>query len=254
MPDLLQDIADSASALTDPRHNAEPRHEWDRHRNRKPLPPHITTVPGLIQQLRDLAEDGTPTGDGTGVRSIPESRPPGAFDAVSLLAAVAFGAAWRLTGPVDEGGLGMAGRPDVESNIRAIVGAAASTDSDIQRDIRHELRSWQRQAEVILGWQSPPIELVAPCPVVDVDGHGTPCGARGTLLADREGTGARCVKCGSWWDDGNIGVLLAYVNEYTGRSRRAAEDVRLRVRAAKVEERRLAEEARKARERAIEAA
>ncbi|WP_346179638.1 hypothetical protein, partial [Streptomyces cuspidosporus] len=58
MSDTLQDIAEAAHALTDARQHLEPRWEWDANRNRKPLPPHRTTVPGLIQQLRDHAEPG----------------------------------------------------------------------------------------------------------------------------------------------------------------------------------------------------
>lgn len=226
--EILTDIADAAEALTDPRSHAEPRHEWNASRHKRALDPHRTVVPGLIQQLRDLAEEGTPSSDGMGVRSIPESRPPGAFDAVSLLAAISFGAAWRMFGPKDEGGLGLPARPDAEGNIRALVGAAPTVDSDLQRDIRRELQSWQRQAEVILGWRQPPIELVAPCPVVDIDGHGTPCGARGTLLADREGKGARCVKCGSWWseEEGNIQILFRHVAEYRAASKAAADRAR----------------------------
>jgi hypothetical protein len=248
--DILADIADASEALCDPHPHAEPRYEWDANRNRKPIAPHRTVVPGLIQQLRELAEEGTPAADGMGVRSIPESRPPGAFDAVSLLAAISFGAAWRMSGPRDEGGLALAARPDPEGNVRALVGAAPTLDSDLQRDIRHELQSWQRQAEVILGWRQPPIELVAPCPVVDIDGHGTPCGARGTLLADRDGKGARCVKCGAFWDETSVGVLLGHVQAYTDQSRRAAEAARLKVRESKTQERRIADEAKKRRERA----
>lgn len=241
MSDILSDIIDSAEALTDPRQHSEPRYEWDPNRNKKPIAPYKTIVPGLIQQLRDLAEEGSTSGDDTGVRSVPDSRPPGEFDAVALLAAITFGAAWRA------GQLGLRARDTAESNIRAIVGAAHDIDSDTQRDIRAELGSWRRQADVILGWEQPPIELVAPCPVVDADGNGTPCGARGSLLAQRDGTGARCVKCGAVWDERNVALLFEHVKRYTEASKAAAEKARLAVREYKAEQRRLLEEAKKRR-------
>ncbi|MGI5247789.1 DUF7341 domain-containing protein [Dactylosporangium sp. CA-139066] len=241
MSDTLTDIADAAEALCDARQHAEPRYEWDANRNKKPIAPHRTIVPGLIQQLRDLAEEGSASGDETGVRSVPDSRPPGEFDAVALIAAVTFGAAWRA------GQLGLQPRDTAEANIRAIVGAASSIDSDTQRDIRHELTSWRRQADVILGWEQPPIELVAPCPIVDTDGAGTPCGARGSLLAQRDGTGARCVKCGAAWDERDVALLFEHVKRYTEASKAAAEKARRVVREQKAEQRRLLEEAKKRR-------
>lgn len=239
MSDILSDILDSAEALTDPRQHSEPRYEWDANRNKKPIDPYRTIVPGLIQQLRDLAEEGSASSDETGVRSVPDSRPPGAFDAVALIAAITFGAAWRA------GQLKLKPRDSAEGNIRSIVGAASTIDSDTQRDVRHELVSWRRQADVILGWEQPPVELVAPCPVVDTDGHGTPCGARGTLLAQRNGTAARCVKCGAAWDEANVGMLFEHVRRYTEASKAAAEKARRKVREAKAEQRRIADEARR---------
>lgn len=241
MSDTLADILESAEALTDPRQHSEPRYEWDTNRNKKPIDPHRTIVPGLIQQLRDLAEEGSTSSDESGVRSVPDSRPPGEFDAVALVAAITFGAAWRA------GQLGLQTRDTAEGNIRLIVGAVGSIDSDTQRDIRHELTSWRRQADVILGWEQPPIELVAPCPVVDADGHGTPCGARGSLLAQRDGTGARCVKCGAVWDERNVGMLFEHVRRYTETSKAAAGKARLAVREYKAEQRRLLEEAKQRR-------
>lgn len=211
MSDTLTDIFDSAEALTDPRSHAEPRYEWDHNRHRKPLDPHRTVVPGLIQQLRELAEEGASNSDESGVRSVPSSSPPGAFDAVSLLAAITFGAAWRVER------VGLKARDTAESNIRAVVGEATRLDSDSQREIRAELRSWRRQAEVLTGWRTPPRELVAPCPQ---------CNARGSLLAyaDEDNPRARCTTCDASWaeiphaDEGSIRVLAAHVIAYQKRS------------------------------------
>lgn len=247
MSDIPNDIAEHVEALCAGRQHAEPRWEWDRNRHRKPLDPYRTIVPGLIQQLRELAEEGATNTNDSGVHSVPESSPPGAFDAVALIAAITFGAAWRVGWLREARTVDISVRDTPEANLSAIVGALPRVDSDTQRDIRAEVRSWRRQAEVLTGWTQPPIELVAPCPVVDIDGHGTPCNARGTLLAQRDGSGARCVACGAQWDEANIGLLLAHVQRYTEASKAAAEKARLKVRAEKEaarERERVAREAR----------
>lgn len=251
MADLFTDIAEAAEALCDPRHHAEPRYEWTPSRHRKPIEPHKTIVPGLIQQLRDLTEPGA-SGDDTGIHTVPASRPPGDLNAVSLLAAISFGAARRLTNPVGQPGdygrgLGQPLRDTPEANIRAIVGALKGVDENVQREIRSELRSWQAQAEVITGWADAPVELVAPCPIVDTDGRGTPCGARGTLLARADASGARCTACGSEWDADTAKFLFAEVAKYRDRSLAAAADLRAKVRAEKHERRDADERARESR-------
>jgi len=233
MSDILNDIADAVEALCAGRQHSEPRWEWDANRHRKPLDPYRTIVPGLIQQLREIAEEGATNTNDSGVHSVPESSPPGAFDAVALIAAITFGAAWRVSWARDARSVDITVRDTPEANLSAIVGVLNRIDSEAQRDIRAEVRSWQRQAEVLTGWTQPPIELVAPCPVVDSDGHGTPCGARGTLLAQRDGSGARCLACGAQWDETTVGLLLAHVQRYTEASKAAAEKVRLKVRAEK---------------------
>lgn len=210
MSDTLTDIAEAAQALTDPRQHAEPRWEWDANRNRKPLPPHRTTVPGLIQQLRDDAEPGVDgdAGSGGSAKSVPV-----AIDAVSLLASISFGAAMRAK----QWGVNLDERTTPEEHIRGLVGMAKARNSDEQIELRRELRSWQWQAEIITGWRTPPRELVAPCPQ---------CTARGTLLAYaiEDNPRARCVGCGAAWaeiprdDEGSIRILAAHVTAYQRRA------------------------------------
>lgn len=233
MSDIPNDIADAVEALCAGRQHNEPRWEWDANRHRKALTPHRTVVPGLIQQLRDLAAEGATNTNDSGVHSVPESSPPGAFDAVALVAAITFGAAWRVGWVREARGVDIAPRETPEGNLSALIGVLSRIDSGAQRDIRAEVCSWRRQAEVLTGWSQPPIELVAPCPVVDTDGHGKACGARGTLLAQRDGSGARCLACGASWDEATVGLLLAHVQRYTEASKAAAEKVRLKVRAEK---------------------
>lgn len=206
MSDTLTDIAEAGDALTNPREHAEPRYLDDEHGNPKPAKPYKTIVPGLIQQLRDQAEPGA---DGeSGGRGGPESVPV-AIDAVSLLAAIGFGARRRAV----DWGLDLTRRPTAEAQIRGLVGTASRRNSDEQAALCAELRSWQWQAEIITGWRTPPKELLAPCPS---------CDARGTLLAHPEpaNSTARCVGCGQKWSErpegseGHIGLLARHVIAY----------------------------------------
>jgi Zn ribbon nucleic-acid-binding protein len=209
MPDLLADIAEAASMLTDSRSNSEPRWTWDASRNRKPLPPHVTTVPGLIQQLRDAEEPGS-SGDGGGAGG--GSLPLG-LSALSLLGAITFGAAMRAK----RWGVNLDQRTTPEEHIRGLVGLASRQSSGEQDELARELRSWRWQAEIVTGWRSPPRELIAPCPQ---------CGARGTLLAyaHEDNPRARCLECGAGWaeipreDEGSIRILAAHVTAHQKRS------------------------------------
>lgn len=256
MPDLLADIAETADVLTDPRMNREPRWGWDHNRNREALEAHITTVPGLIQQLRDLAEPGVDGDQGT--RGGPTSVPV-AIDAVSLLGSIEHGAHQRLAGAIRVG-CRVEPRAGAEACIRALVGIAhnlpySRTRVDpyqcsgclhrglgqrtehwspchlcqptTQTELVAELRSWRWQAEIIAGWRTPPRELPAPCPA---------CDARGTLLAyaDPDNPQARCVGCGQMWsqtpraDQGAIGILAEHVIAYERRTREERQAARSR--------------------------
>jgi hypothetical protein len=233
-PDPLPQIREAAEALTDPRTNREPRWTWV-NRNRKALPDHVTTLPGLIQQLRELTEPGATT-DTAGARAIPDSRPPVALDAVSLLASIEFGVARRCLE------FGLDRRDTVESSLRAIVGRASTCNSATQFVLAAELRSWRNQAEVICRWRTGAVELVAPCPARIGDGAFATCGARGSLLANPDTHAAWCTACGTSWEPDDAEDLFRHVKAYAEQSRAAAERVRAKVRAAK-EADRLAQEA-----------
>lgn len=241
--DPLTDIRDAADALTDPRHHAEPRYEWDANRNRKPLPAHKTTVPGLIQQLRDLAEPGVDgeAGAGGGRESVPV-----AIDAVSLLAAVEYGAAKRILDAV-VGGYRVERQATAEGNIRALVGLAPSLPSGrtrtdptrcgghtahwnpcatcqptTQHELAADLRSWQHQAEVIAEWRTPAQPLPAPCPE---------CDARGALLARADGAEAAawCTACSRRWEsEAEVAILARHVADHVRRSGEASREARAR--------------------------
>lgn len=226
---LLADIAESADALTDSRQHRESRHGWDHNRHRQELADHITVIPGLIQQLRDLAEPGTGE-EGPGARSIPDSRPPVDLDAVSLLHAIEYGAAKRVLD------LGLAVRDSAESNLRAIVGAASQQSSDVQQSIAREVRSWHMQAEVICRWRTGAVDLRSPCPATVLDprtGSERQCGAR-TVVANADTYAAWCVTCGAEWSPDEFEDLCKRLRDYHDRSRADADAVRAEVRARKL--------------------
>lgn len=199
---ILDDLREAADALTDPRHHAEPRWEWDTNRNKKPLPPHRTVVPGLIQQLRDAVEPGD-SSDGAGGAT--SGLLPGDINAVSLLASIDHGSRWRALS------WAITGRTTTEDYIRGLVGAATRRSHDEQHELRDELRSWQRQAEVITGWRTPSRPLAAPCPA---------CQTSGSLLArvDDENPSAVCIACDERWDPSTIHALAQHVMEYQERA------------------------------------
>lgn len=198
MSDTLADIADAGDALTNPRFHSEPRWEWDANRNRKALPPHRTTVPGLVQQLREAVEPGEGSDSSGGSTS---GLLPGDINAVSLLASIEHGSRWRCLN------WGITGRVTAEDHIRGLIGAAGRRTSDEALELRAELLSWQRQAEVITGWRTPSRPLNAPCPA---------CDANGSLLArvDAEDPSAVCTTCGERWDSETIGLLARHVIDY----------------------------------------
>lgn len=225
----LERIADNADALTDPRQHTEPRYTWDHNRNRKPAKPHRTTIPSLIQQLRDLAREISPNPD-SGTRTIPDSTPPGQFSAVDLLATIAYGAArWAHDTNTKP-------RPTEEETIRALVGTASNLDSDTRHQLAADLSNWRRQAETITQWRTPAMTVPAPCPI-------NTCGRNGTLLAHTGTTGdqAWCSACGASWDHNTIGILARHVVAH----REASDAARTAARTKAIAERREQEEHRR---------
>lgn len=260
MSDVLTAIKDESDLLTNTRQHSEPRWERDEHRNKKPAKPHITTVPGLIQQLRDLAAPGAATQAGS--NGFNEAAPV-AMDAVSLLASIEHGAAKRLHDAAAAGER-FDRRLTAEDCLLALVGlvprwpynrtrvepyrcegcaAAGRTGQEhwspchhctpnVQTELLREFRSWRYQAEIIAEWRTPPRELPAPCPQ---------CGGRPVLAyADPDNARARCAECDAQWaqepgdDEGHIDILSRYVQHYT----ETAAAKRAAARTAAVEQRR----------------
>lgn len=203
---MLADIAETADALTDSSQHLEPIYTTDGSRNRKLTHVHRVTLPGLLAQVHDLFEPGSKSEDSGS--STPSSRPPLNVEAASLHLQVTLAVTrWCWS-------LGLEIRDTVESNIRALVGAAASMDSDTQDALLSEMRSWRRRSAILTGWQTPPWRPRCSCPV---------CGTVGTLVVRLDLREAYCsswepqtqTQCEGWWDEETIGVLADHVRAET---------------------------------------
>ena len=213
MASSLQDIADVADELTDPHPHLEKIYTTTTSRHRRLTHLHKTVQPGLLTQVRDAVLPAA-TQDADGHRGIPRSRPPLQLEALSLLVVIEIGAArWCWSVHLDQ-------RDTAESNIRALVGAAATLDSDTQAALLDELRRWRTWCAVMTGWQSPLYQPHAPCP------H---CDQRGTLRVNLARQSAFCTTktwspergehlwCATW-NPATIGVLADHIRATTDRT------------------------------------
>ena len=216
---LLTRIAEVASDLCDPHQHVEPRgHEWTPARNRRTLPPHRVTLPGLLAQLRDAV---TPTASGEYTAGgHAASRPPCNVDALSRYATISLGAirwCWDQ---------GIELRDTDEANIGALVGAAGSMDSDQQAALLDDLRRWRAWATAATDWATPPVTPTAPCPVcgtwsslrVRVERDGDTMSVRSAYC-----TGTHDGTCDAVWDDdAGINALAAHIAAHARSSRQQA--------------------------------
>lgn len=200
--DVLTDLRETADALTDPTRVRHPRHTWSDSRHKVTLPDHVVDLPGLLTQLGDAAYPGGRAGDGGG-RGVPKSRLPGNPKALAAYLDIHIAVTrWTV-----RFGLGM--RDTIESQVRHVLGAAATQPHDVRLDLLADMRRWLRQCEEITGWRDRDPELTTPCPA---DG----CGQR-TLRINLTGRTARCVSCGARWAEqeseqvGSIGVLARHI-------------------------------------------
>lgn len=218
--DLLADLADTCDALCDPTQIRHPQWYWDENRNKKNLPDHIVVLPGLIARLAEVVYPGsTPDSDGTS-RPVPSSRPPLRTDAASAYLAIHMATArWSIS-------LSLELRDTIESSIRQLLGRISREDSDTQLALLTEMRSWQRQCEIICGDRQPDPQLQVPCPNPD-------CGER-RLRVNMTDLKARCENCGDRWAEQedpenrvySIGVLAAHIADYQRQSKAAADGAR----------------------------
>lgn len=182
---MLADIAESADALTDSYLHVQEYEVWDHNRHRK-VRHHRTRQPGLLAQLRQMIEV-VGQGEGSG-RTKPEGSPaPLNLEAASLLMVVTLAAfRWCNRLDVDQ-------RDTVEDNIRALVGAAGSTTSDLQADLLADMKGWKRRCSILTGWTTPAFRPRAGCPYCQ----------RPTLVVNLDARTAFCAneECGAGWRD-----------------------------------------------------
>ncbi len=218
--DIMADLRDTVDSLCDPHQIREPRWTWDHNRHKKQLPDHVVILPGLLQQLADIVYPGSPPDNGAGptARPVPSSRPPLRMDAASAhLSIVMAVTRWHVS-------LGLELRDTLESSVRQILGRIAVEDSDTQAVLLAEMRSWQRQAEVICGWKDPDPQLQVPCP------H---CADR-QLRVNTATVTARCGNCGARWAEDedphtglySIGVLARHIADHQRTAKAGADRVR----------------------------
>lgn len=197
----LVQLADLITELCDPHHHVERIPYWDNNRNRKTRE-HRTIQPGLLQQLRDQLEPGANTA--TSGSSGYASRPPVATEALSRYMQISDAVhrwAWSLR---------LQPRTDLDSQCRALIGAAATLDPDTLGTLLTEARRWRNWAAVVTGWDTPPFHPRVPCPI-------DTCGKVTGLRVNLEAQSALCSACGSTWDgaDGSITVLANYIRSTT---------------------------------------
>jgi hypothetical protein len=215
----LDQLHDQAAALTDPHQHTERIEVWDKNRHRK-IRVHTTTQQGLLAQLAELM---LPSGNPDPSAGVAASRPPARWDAIATHAQITLDAArwcWNLR---------LEQRDTVESNIRQLVGVYPSMDPDDRKRLERSVWSWHRQAEIVAGWKSPPLDPCAPCPALV---EGVECGER-SLRINLADVHAFCGSCGTEWDADTIGLLAESVRAYKTATGEAAQARRAVERAKK---------------------
>lgn len=196
-------ITGLAEQLCDDGLHVERVRYWDKHRNEK-YREWRTVQPGLLAQLHQAAVAPAEGQTEPGPRSVPQSRPPLALEALSTHAAICTHVhhwCWSLN---------LAPRDTVEGNIRALVGAAPNLDDDDLALLTVELRTWHRWASVATHWISPPFQPHVPCPA---------CAVVGKLRVNLTAQAAHCRACQATWasDDGSLYTLGEYIRAHTNR-------------------------------------
>jgi hypothetical protein len=200
---LLDQIATLADTLTEPHFNRERYEVWDGNRHKK-IRHHATVLPGLLGQLYQSVIPSSSSSGEPPASSIPASRPPLAVEALSCHDQISMGAlAW-----CEE--LGLATRASVESNVRALVGAAGHLDNDQQKRLLADLRRWRGWSAVLVGWENVIVLRGSACPLPD-------CEQAGTLRVNLTAETAVCRACGATWtaEDGSIQVLGEHIKAST---------------------------------------
>jgi hypothetical protein len=194
---VMVDIAAHADALTQCHTHREQRWTWDRNRNRKPLPPWVTTQPALLDQLAAaVVPSEVHLGARAGARTLAHSVPPARLDAIDRCLAIQAGVSrWCAI-------LHLEPSASTAGNIQAIVEACRRLDLSTASALLIDLRTWHYWAATVCGWRTPPWKPAAACPL---------CGARDTLRVRLDARTACCLSCGEGWGPQTIRLLAEAV-------------------------------------------
>ncbi|MFI6332930.1 hypothetical protein ACIBBG_32065 [Micromonospora chersina] len=180
---------------------------------------HRTEQDGLLVQLAEVAAYGVTSPDDVhGARPVPQSRPPGTWEALALHGTISTDAArWTAN-------LQLGHRDTVEAAIRQLAAAAGEPrvlDDVVAAALASAMRGWHVRAQALIGWITQPYRPRATCPVIT-------CGRRDTLRVDVARKAAYCAGCQSIWDDrdGSIRVLAQHIEAQTNSRAVQAERVR----------------------------
>ncbi|WP_431729949.1 hypothetical protein [Verrucosispora sp. TAA-831] len=216
---LVDDIRAYAAQLADSYRATETVYRKTRNGRTKLVGVHTETHDGLLVQLAEVAVHGvTSSTDNPGARPVPQSKPPGHWEAIGRGAAIAAEAArwcWDLELPL---------RDTTQGNIRQLAGAAGEpriVDDDQAAALCRSLRLWRAQAQALIGWTSEAYRPRATCPILT-------CGKPGTLRVNLARKSAFCTECLSVWDDvdGSITVLAEWISAQTDARVVTAERIR----------------------------
>jgi hypothetical protein len=198
MPDHNQQLATLAALiddLCDPHHHIERIYDTDQHRNKRMRRIWETTQPGLLAQLAEAV--GLPGQQPEGALGATfRSKPPLQTEALSRYVSIQIGAvrwAWSLYQDV---------RDTTESQLRGLIGPAATLDDATLTTLVSEVRQWRRWCAVMTAWESPAYAPHVPCPA---------CAKIGALRVNLTAKTAICTWCAAGWDPDTVGLLAEHV-------------------------------------------
>lgn len=184
MNKLSLELTGLAEELVLERQHTESRWTWDRNRNKKKLPEHVTWQPGLLAQLYTSAVDPAKWVDDSGAHGKPRSRPPLAVEAFSrYLEIERRAAAWCAQ-------LGHAERRTAQGNIIALVKEAETLDEDTLTELVRDFGEWRRWAAILTGWENKLFVPRIECPV---------CEEFGSIRISAELGEGFCSQCQHYW-------------------------------------------------------
>ena len=216
---VVAEIAGYAAELADSYWTQTPAYSKTRGGRTKLTGVHRTEQDGLLVQLAEVAAYGiTSVDDVHGARPVPQSRPPGTWEALALHGTISTDAA-RWTANLELGHRGT-----VQGHVRQLAAAAADPrvlDDVAAAGLAGAMRGWYVRAQALIGWLTVPYRPRASCPVIT-------CGQRDTLRVDVARRAAYCTGCLSIWDDrdGSIRMLAQHIEAQT--TSRAVQAVRVR--------------------------